>query len=170
MRSRPFQRQSYRLHGHDYAAPGAYFVTICAFEKQMLFGNITNQTMTLSEIGKTVSKKWGSLLRHFPNIELDQFIVMPNHVHGVIWIKPREALAHCRGAINRAPTLGEIIRTFKAVTTYEIREKKLEYAIWQRSYHDRIIRNERELFAIRNYIKNNPNNWESDEYASGLTH
>jgi REP element-mobilizing transposase RayT len=167
MRSRPFQRQSYRLNGYDYTAPGAYFITICSYKKEQIFGRVYDEKMIMNEAGECISTKWQTLLERFPMVGLDEFVVMPNHVHGIIWIKSGDNPDICRGAINRAPTLGEIVRTFKAVTTYEIRKKKLEYGVWQRSYHDHIIRNQQELFAIRNYIRNNPMKWEKDEYAVG---
>lgn len=177
MRSTHRCRQSYRLQGYDYSLAGAYFVTVCTHEKQNLFGDIFEGEMTLNESGRAVLRSWFSLEDNFPNITLDEFMIMPNHVHGIVWIAdivgaqfiaPTKCTPSGKpilGAMNRAPTLGKIVRTFKAASTHQIREFGLEYSVWQRNYHDRIIRNEKELELVRFYIRNNPSNWQSDEYG-----
>jgi REP element-mobilizing transposase RayT len=163
-----YHRRSIRLPRFDYGSAGAYFVTICTHERAHVFGKIQNDEMILNENGNICMNVWDEIQEYSDNAETDEFIVMPNHVHGIIWIRPpTHGAINPKGAINRAPTtttmgLGEIVRSYKARVTRQIRLAGSTYGVWQRNYYERIIRNERELHAIRQYIRNNPSKWEFD--------
>ncbi|MBC7260082.1 MAG: transposase [Chloroflexi bacterium] len=165
-------RRAIRLRGWDYRDAGAYFVTICTHGGQPLFGDVADGTMRLNEYGEIVAACWRDLPRHHPHVELDAFVVMPNHVHGIIVIRGD---ACGRGDACVAPTadgprgpipqsLGAIIGSFKSACTRRINEMRGTPGapVWQRNYYDRIIRNDREWNAIREYIQNNPITWERD--------
>ena len=164
-------RRSTRVLGHDYISPGAYFVTVVAYQREILFGNIENDEMRLNDRGRIVSECWHEIPKHFPHVELGAFVVGPNHVHGIVIIKDD---IH-RGTIYRAPMntteqLGKpvpgsfptIVRAFKAVVTRRIGRELNETGIWQRNYYDHIIRDERDWQRIHNYILANPANWGDD--------
>ena len=167
------ERKPMRLPEYDYSRPGAYFVTACTKNREFLFES--------SEAKSAVESAWHSVLDIFGNIELDEFVVMPNHIHGILWIKgegsyrlhPRtwKNLDRRDGqlpiptmAYPKYETLSHIIGAFK--TTGATRVNKLRgqigMAVWQKSFYDRIIRNDRELERIRQYIRNNPIRWEED--------
>jgi REP element-mobilizing transposase RayT len=174
-----FHRRSIRLKEYDYSAPGAYFVTICANDRKCVFGEIKRGTPILNDVGKMVTDYWTQLSKRFSNVQIDTFIVMPNHFHGIIIVgagfpRPMDDEFNVRclgrgdrdGRGDRAPTLGQIVAYFKYGTT-----KKINIAcgtpgrrIWQRNYYDHIIRNEFDLNRIREYIINNPVQWPKDEY------
>ena len=158
-----------RLSRFDYHSVGAYFVTICTHERAHVFGEIKNGEMVLNDSGNIAMNVWDEIPKYSEYVDTDEFIVMPNHVHGIIWIQPANRGVinnNDQGAINcaptKTPTLGEIVRTYKARVTYQIRSTGSAYGVWQRNYHERIIRNEHELEAIRQYIRNNPAKWELD--------
>ncbi len=162
--------------GFDYSQSGWYFVTICTHERNNLFGTIVNNTLFLNDYGKIVDRIWKMLPSKFP-INLDTFQVMPNHIHGILvinnpvgvsFMKPDQKSKilksnHHMGLINQTPTLGQIIRYFKSKTSYEIHKRGLNQIIWQRNYYEHIIRDEADLFRIREYTKNNPANWKTDK-------
>ena len=169
-----------RLQNWDYSSNGYYFVTVCTKDKKEFFGEIANNEMCFSEIGKIVQKYWLEIPNHFPFVMLDEYKIMPNHVHGIVIIKNTDN--NCRDVINHVSTdntdnlyskitpmgkksLGEIIRWYKGRTTYEIRKKYANFA-WQSRFYDNIIRNEKEYYRIKQYIKNNPLNWETDRNNS----
>lgn len=159
-------RRSIRLKSYDYSQTGAYFVTICVRDGVCLFGEIVDGTMRMNDYGRIVAEAWRDLGRRFKHIELDEFVVMPNHVHGIIhvgapFMAPDDNGMMSQGAMNRAPTLGEMVRTFKAVSSHAIRQNGIDFR-WQRNYYERVIRNENELARIREYIANNPTQWALD--------
>ncbi len=172
------RRRSIRLPGFDYASPGAYFVTVVVKHRECLFGDVVDGEMRLNDAGRIVDETWRRLSDRFPTIP-DSWVVMPNHVHGVVmWIpdpagpgrdesRPygQRRFIGRRGDIYDAPDLGELVRTFKAITTHRISRigDTFGLPIWQRNYHERIIRSERHLHAIRAYIANNPREWETDQ-------
>ncbi|QQR80538.1 MAG: transposase [Deltaproteobacteria bacterium] len=174
----PFKhhRKSYRYKNYDYTTQGAYFVTICTNNREYLFGNILDRRMHLSTHGQIIKNVWDQMPNHFSSINLDEFIIMPNHVHGIIQIVGAQFIAPSnesiwkmsnqealnQGVINHAPTVGEIIRYFKGKTAYLIQKQNQSIKVWQRNYHERIIRTEYELENIRYYIRENPRNWEKD--------
>ena len=163
-------RRSIRLKEYDYSEPGAYFITICTKDRQCLFGGIKNRKMIFSELGKIVKNCWQEIPIHFDNVNLDLFIIMPNHLHGIIYMND----SICRGLINQTPTekwilqktpklvLGKIIRSYKAYASRIAHKNGFHDFQWQRNYYEHIIRNDNELNRIREYIINNPFNWELD--------
>ena len=165
-------RHSIRIPGYDYSQAGMFFVTINVNDGINHFGHIQDGEVVLSDIGEIVRKNWLTIPDHFKNVDVDYFVVMPDHFHGIIQILPNDTPDGRRGLINQTPTrerdqswilmknpkitLGKIVRYFKAKSTREIRSMGYNYFKWQRNYHDRIIRNEIELHKIREYIVNNP--------------
>ena len=150
-------------------------MTICAFRRECLFGKINNNHMQLNELGKIVKNEWLKTPYIRPDIELDEFIVMPNHFHGIVIInEPPNNGDNCRGVLQCAPTdrfrspsqnIGSIIRGFKSTVTKQINILRNTPAIsvWHRNYYDRIIRNDMELNKTREYIIANPEMWDNDE-------
>ena len=171
-------RQSIRLRNHDYSQAGAYFVTICVWQRECLFGEIIDGVMRLSETGRNVHAVWEDLPNHYNQIELDAFIVMPNHIHGVIIIvgagfKPAQGLQSAQlnhVSAEKRQALPDIIRGFKTFSSRRINEmrKTPGCPVWQRNYFERVIRGEREFAFVREYIVNNPLKWDSDHENPGL--
>ncbi|MCR4304169.1 MAG: transposase [Gallionella sp.] len=165
-------RRSVRLRNYDYSQAGAYFITLCTQERKCLFGALAGDVVQLNEAGRLAQNIWDALPEHYSCIELDSFVVMPNHIHGIIllntagarFIASNDDGAANLGAMNRAPTLGEIVRAFKARCTHSVNQllgtKGL--SIWQRNYYEHVIRNESSLQEIREYIANNPAQWAID--------
>ena len=162
-------RKSIRLKGYDYSKEGAYFITICTYERQRLFGKIIDGKMALNEYGKIARDEWLKTTQLRKNVSLDEFIIMPNHFHGIICINETAR----RGVMHYAPTsgfrppsqtIGSIIRGFKSAVTKRINEyrKTPKRYVWQRNYYERVIRDEIELNEKRDYIKNNPITWNED--------
>ena len=186
------QRRSIRLKEYDYSTPWWYYVTICTFERKYLFGKIIKGKMVLNEFGKIVGEEWLRTKEIRNNVDVDYYVIMPNHLHENIIINCRGELNSPQelnsqkemnstennepGRIQYAPTndkfnspsqtLGAIIRGFKSVVTKRIRELtgNPQLKIWQRNYYEHIIRNEIDLHNIRSYIELNPLKWELDEY------
>jgi REP element-mobilizing transposase RayT len=172
-----YNRRTIRLKGYDYTQSGAYFVTICTHERVCLFGEAVDGAMALSHAGEIAQARWFAIPHHHPNIELDAFVVMPNHVHGIVIIvgtgsAPSTVLSTGStlpiGVDNAGvvPTvsLGTVIGSYKSGVTRRIREDRQqpELPIWQSRYYDHIIRNEQDLNRIRQYIDANPASWEAD--------
>ena len=155
-----------RLPQYDYSQPGYYFVTICAKNHRCCFGNIVGGNdyqqpkMELSKIGKIAKQCWLEIPKHFPDVNLDEHIMMPNHLHGVVDIVvDRHACPlQCQRQHQKLPV---IIGSFKSAVTKQINENNLSFT-WQKSYYDHIIRNEKSLQKIREYIVNNPAKWQED--------
>ena len=149
-------RRSIRLRGYDYAQPGAYFVTICTRNKELFFED--------DGIRIIAERCWLAIPKHFPYVQLDAWVVMPNHVHGVLWIVRRgvQLNAPTRGISPRRGTLSVVVRTYKAAVTTQCRRDGYGYFGWQRNYYEHIVRNEEELNRIREYIFNNPLRWHLD--------
>ncbi len=159
-------RQSSRLKGYDYAQPGSYFVTLVTKFRYPFFGRVIKGKMHLSRMGFVVRREWDRTLIIRKNVELDAFIIMPDHLHGIIHIKyahPRSGVLQCApaGFVSPSQTLGAIIRGFKSAVTKKIHVMGNEEFSWQRNFHDRIIRDEQSLHQIREYIRLNPKNWKS---------
>ena len=159
-------RRSIRLKEYDYSQAGAYFVTIVAWQREVLFGEIVNGEMVLNDFGKIVSKKWQWMETQYEYVELDAWILMPNHLHGILIIHDDG-----RGGSRPAPTpikhipLGGLIGAFKTVSTKQInilRDTEGQ-VVWQRNYYERIIRNEPEMDRITRYIESNPLRWADDD-------
>jgi REP-associated tyrosine transposase len=164
-------RRSIRLKEYDYSNPNWYYITICTHNKNCILGEINNSKMMLNEYGKIVEEKWREISKHFVNVSLDYFVVMPNHLHGIIIIESRDKACPVPTGKREfgKPITGSlpvIIGSFKSTATKrinEIRKKKFP-VIWQRNYYEYIIRNEVDLFNTRKYIEQNPLRWELDEY------
>lgn len=165
-------RRSIRLKGYDYTQAGVYFVTICVAQRECLFGEIVDGEMRLNEYGRIVAEEWARTATMRSNVELGEFVVMPNHAHGIIVLTDNDVGARRRLAPTTeqfgkpiAGSLPTIIRAFKSAVTYRINilRQTSGAPVWQRNYWEHIIRNERELERIRAYIINNPANWSIDE-------
>lgn len=181
-------RRSVRLKEYDYSKAGLYFITICCYKRECFFGEILKtgreQIMSLNKSGSLVKTCWLEIPLHFPAVVLHEFAVMPNHMHGIIEIvdlvgtgnlPPKylegardnvDSPLHRRNAEFKSPskTIGSIIRGFKIGVTKWHRANTDIYNVWQRSYHDHIIRNERSYLNISNYIMNNPDSWDDDVF------
>ena len=147
-------RKRMRLEGYDYSNSGQYFITTNIGTKDFVLSNIIDAEVVLTEYGKIVSNCWYDLPYHYPNCLLDEFIIMPDHVHGIIVIDKEAEVGTKHG-------LSELMRAFKSFSSRRINEiapidRKFK---WQTSFHERIIRDEKALINIRNYIKRNPAKW-----------
>ena len=173
-------RKSTRLPNRNYAADGMYFVTICTIERECLLGKILNGKMILNEFGRFAEAALTWIPKQYTYVKLDAHVVMPNHVHAILCLSDE---GHCedaarRGGSRTAPTtthipsrprksLGRLVGVFKTVSTKWInvmRDAPGE-PIWQRNYHDRIIRNADELYRVRQYIAENPQKWSEKDMA-----
>lgn len=157
------RRNSNRLEGYDYCQPGAYFITICSYWFRNYFGDIVNNSIILSRFGEIVKDEWFRIntYRSSAAVYDDEFIVMPNHVHGIIWIVDvgaTDTVARKTSPSLKSRSLGAIVGQFKSRTTKRIRKERNspDLSIWQRGYYDHIIRNENDLSLIRLYIQSNP--------------
>ncbi|RME47185.1 MAG: transposase [Caldilineae bacterium] len=193
-------RRSIRLKGYDYTQPGAYFITICTHDRAHLFGEVVDGEMRLNALGEIARQCWTAIPDHFPHAALDEFVIMPNHVHGIIWIvdvvgannhSPDHHSPASVGANNDSPnhhspanvgaknfsplqstarprgtskTIGSMVRGFKIGVTKWARQNTDVYTVWQRNYYEHIIRHDRALHAIRQYIADNPLRWHLDRY------
>ena len=156
-------RRSIRLPGYDYSQPGAYFVTICTHQRECTFGTVQDRTVFLSQLGAIVEQCWCALSGYFRFIELDAFAVMPNHLHGIVIMKDY-GQANVGGSSGTRPrSLGSIIQNFKSISTRKMKQAFQSSAahIWQRSYYERVIRDQAELNNVRRYIETNPDRWNS---------
>ena len=160
------------LKGYNYKQSGAYFVTIVTQNRICLFGDISDGEMILSDTGRSAEVSWVGLSSRFPTVSLDSFVIMPNHIHGIIivgaqFIAPasvphNSADTADEGTMNRAPTLGEIVRSYKAVSTRLIRQTANADFAWQRNYYEHVVRSDESLNRIRQYILDNPLRWVID--------
>jgi putative transposase len=169
------QRRSVRLPGYDYTQAGAYFVTICTYQRECLLGEIIGAEMRLNEFGVVARDEWLRSAEIRTEIELDAFTVMPNHVHGIVVIRPSKSSsasshvgAHGRAPAVRTPkSLGSFVAGFKSITTKKINRIRQVHGtpFWQRNFYERVIRNYDEWASLTQYIQNNAREWEeSDEY------
>jgi len=172
------QRKYMRLHGWDYSSPGCYFVTICVKNKECFLADIVDGKVVPNEYGKIVESRWLWLKNQYPYVELDGFVVMPNHVHGLIQIKKesvvtnhdipspdhvvtgRDLSLHTEMKIK---SLSDIIGAFKTISSKAIHLAGFPNFFWQRSFYEKIIRSEREAGKVREYIRTNPENWDRDD-------
>ena len=167
-------RRSIRLKGYDYTQPGAYFITLCTHDRAHLFGEVVDGEMRLNEWGEIVRDEWFKTAQVRPYVQLrdDEFVVMPNHIHGIIWIVGDVGVGATRRVAPTTPrgpapqSIGAIIGQFKSAVTKRMNELRNTPGalVWQRNYYEHIIRNERALNAIRQYIEENPLRWELDRY------
>ncbi len=177
-RAGPHHRRSIRIKGYDYAQPGAYFITVCTYNHEFLFGEVANDEMRLNTFGHIVKSSWHDLSNHYSNLLLDAFTAMPNHVHGIIIITdvgvgaglkpaPTNAIPTNTQAIKR-PTerhgLPEVVRAFKTFSSRRINALRGTpgVPVWQRNYYEHVVRSEEALKRIREYIATNPLRWALD--------
>jgi putative transposase len=154
------QRKSPRLQGYDYSQSGGYFITICTHQRQYLFGCIDGNEMYLNLYGESASDCWRAIPKHYLDVELDAFVVMPNHVHGILFLHTDSK--------KFQTVLGRVINAYKGTVTAQIRQKNdSEIVVWQGRYHDHIIRNEADLNRIREYVMHNPALWTEDIFYAG---
>ncbi|WP_430932173.1 transposase [Saccharicrinis sp. 156] len=186
-----YRIESARMQNWDYGWNASYFVTICTQNREHYFGEIENNEMILSEIGKMADKYWYEIPEQFPFVKLDEFVVMPNHIHGIVVIDKQDdkrdggdCCEHGRDAINRVSTgtktiniggfsgiknpmitenLSKIIRWYKGRVTFESRKIHADFA-WQSRFHDHIVRDDISYQRIKNYIINNPKKWDEDKF------
>ena len=174
-----YRIESIRLKGYDYSSNGAYFITIVTKNREHFFGKIMDGKMILNGIGENAQKYWDEIPQHFSFIRLDEMVVMPNHIHGILWIdKFDDGIGIRRNVACNVSTgnmknnkmmeispkqgsISTVIRSFKSVVTNKSRPINPNFA-WQSRFHDRIIRNENELNRIRKYIRENPVIWQRD--------
>ena len=188
-----YRVETTRLKNWDYSSNGYYHITICTKTREHIFGRIVVETglkpvstkMTLNEYGKIVEKCWHDLPDHYSNLKLDEFVIMPNHIHGIMIIDNNDIPASA-GVVETGlkpvstrtttpiPTqttnkkqhgLFEFVRAFKTFSSRRINELRLSpgTSVWQSRFYDRIVRDENELNRIREYIQNNPINWKNDD-------
>jgi putative transposase len=192
-------RKSIQLKGYDYAQAGWYFITICCQNHAILFGKIVGAKyfsprqpdtateakivsknrlarMMLNAAGKTVRQCWLEIPVHFPNVVLHEFVIMPNHIHGIIEIVgaknilPSPIVINNNEAKNILPlrgtskTIGSVVRGFKIGVTKWMRQNTPTYSVWQRNYYEHIIRDELSYQNISRYILHNPANWANDKF------
>ncbi len=172
-------RRSIRLRGYDYAEDGAYFVSICTQGRASLFGAVADGEIRPNEAGRMIQAVWDELPTHYPGVYVDAFMIMPNHVHGIIVLA---GAAPCdrpgtEQAQGPAPTMSlpDVIHRFKTMTTKRYAEgvkqsgwQGFASRLWQRNYYEHIIRNERSLNRIQEYIAANPREWEFDRENPGF--
>jgi len=163
-------RKANRLPNYDYSATGYYFLTINIKNKLNLFGNIVDSKMILSDAGKVADQYWAQIPNHYSNIKLDEWVIMPNHIHGILIISGEKRTAQCAVLTDskqqkRHNLLSTVIRTYKTLVKREIKkdDKMIDFA-WQRSFYDHVIRNDETLLKIREYTQNNPLKWQLDDY------
>ena len=161
------RRRSIRLQGYDYSRAGAYFVTVCAQNREYLFGEIADGEMRLNEAGKIVRNEWLRTGDIRSNVELDAFVVMPNHLHASVFLSDEPRRRGDRPVAPTGPTpgsIGAIMAGFKSITTKRINEMRNTpgASVWQRNYYEHIIRDGESLDKIREYIVNNPMQWAFD--------
>lgn len=184
LKMHPGRRKVTRLKDFDYSSPGAYFVTLVTQDRVPLFGRLEDDRVILSEIGKLAQQEWIKSGDMRKEIRLDEFIVMPNHLHAILFIdylvdgrgiyvtsegdsSTSKLEAHGRAPLRRPPrSLGSLLAAYKAATTRRIREitGNQELVVWQRNYYDQIIRDQIDLDNIREYITYNPLKLLSGEY------
>lgn len=155
------KRKRNRFKEFDYSQAGYYVITICVNDRRDYFGSLTNNEYMLSEFGKVAKQILESIPVLYPYVELDYYVIMPDHIHLIIIIDSSNVvtgrdLSQKDEKKQKIKSLSEIIGAFKTMTSKELHKKGLTEFKWQRSFYDRIIRNERELYQIRKYIEQNP--------------
>ena len=189
------RRRSIRLKGYDYTQAGAYFITICTQDRECVLGTVSDGIVRVNDAGRMAQLVWNEMPAHYPGVELDTFIVMPNHLHGIVVLvgaalrgrpdleergreRPGQAQGPAptgvsavgdSGVAHAGMSLGDVVHRFKTMTTKRYADgvkrsgwRAFRGRLWQRNYYDHIVRNERDLDRVREYIANNPAQWEFD--------
>ncbi len=177
----PFRRRTIRLRDFDYQQPGFYFVTICVKNHALMFGTIKDGRMHLNSNGQIAQFVWDKLPQRFPGIVLDASVIMPNHMHGIIFFQDEQPILYRKvntqnvperfkvpmqnatQSYKHMPNLGPIIRSFKAEATYRIHQAGTPGFSWQARYFESVLVHEKTLAATRLYIANNPARWTKDQ-------
>lgn len=159
--------QSRRLRNWDYSSPGGYFITICTHRRSPFFGTIENCEVYLSPMGEIVKEEWEKTASLRAAVDIDEYVIMPNHIHDIIVLKsvvgtPRCGVHNAKG--TKSDSLGTIIGQFKSACTRRIRVVCDQQFAWQSRFYGHIIRDDTDLHRIRNYIRENPIKWELDRY------
>ena len=183
-------RQSIRLKAYDYSQTGLCFITICTQNRLCLFGKIENGIMLLNDAGGMIEKQWQALMKRFSNMQSEEYVVMPNHIHGIIKLTvgaplvgaqivdvPYKADIQTCSQPQKgqpqgiAPTVGDIVGAFKSITTNQyirgVQQNKwsrFDKKLWQRNYYEHIIRDDKSYLKISDYIQTNPSKWLEDRY------
>lgn len=172
-------RRSLRLKNYNYFQPGAHFITICTYNRVCTFGGIVNGEMILNGYGNIAQQCWLEIPKHFPDVEFDEFVIIPNHIHGIIFNTDKNVQTYNDTLVGtknfstlhdshqikfRSPsqTIGSIVCGFKIGVTKWFRQNTNIYTVWQRNCYEHIIRNETELNKVCEYLINNPLKWELD--------
>jgi REP element-mobilizing transposase RayT len=159
MTDSPRRRNSLRYHGYNYATPGVVFVTFCTHNRQHLFGTVHDSNMHLNQYGLMLAERWQAIPQRFSGVEIDDFIIMPDHMHAILWSGTLEE--HARG------TCSDVVQWVKIAVQRDISLAvktgcpRYVDKLWQRGFYDRVVRDERELEAIRFYSNSNPQRWET---------
>ena len=157
-------RKPNRLSGYDYSSPNAYFITVCTDKRKNLFwqnvGAVTDRqdNVPLTTIGMAVRKHIEDIPKHYPIVCVDNYVIMPNHIHLLLQIH-----SDCSGRSVIAPTISTVIRMMKGAAS-----KTVGFSLWQKGFYDHVIRNETDYLDIWNYIDGNPGRWEEDRLCKGL--
>lgn len=168
-----YRIESTRLRGWDYGTRGWYFVTICAFNRLNIFGEIIEDDVHLGTIGQIAESDLQTLAGHYSNVAIDAHVVMPNHVHAIVMIdgdhdfspNPKPNLHSPQSAFvsPASGSLSAIVRSYKAGVTLKCRELGINQQVWQARFHDHLLRGDKVINAVREYIRNNPENWKEDK-------
>jgi len=167
-----YRTESTRLRGWDYRTRGWYFVTICSAYRKRIFGTIERAKVRLSPVGVIADVELKAMPSHYENVELVEHVVMPNHVHAIVMIdgehlfSPAAKMSLERAAWTFSPpkagSLSAIIRSYKAGVTQRAREGRCAEDVWQAGFYDHVLRGEKVIAGVREYIRKNPENWEKD--------
>ena len=174
------RRRLTRLPEYDYSSAGGYYVTICTHERECLFGEIVDGDLVANESGNIIDAWIQKLPQRYPGVELDEYVIMPNHVHFVVIIHEQETDLRPVGAIHELPLrtdskdrvgmrrrmlLPKLVGFFKTNSAKDINRlhQTSGQPVWQRNYYEHVVRNDADLNRIREYIYNNPDNWQADE-------
>ena len=172
-------RKTTRLPDYDYTQAGAYFFTVCVKEWKRMLGEVVGEDVVLTKEGEIVQTIWNELTEHYEDIKLDAFVVMPNHVHSIVWIHEDKVTRVVGEGLRPSPTkktkrhgLPEIVRAFKSFSARKITELRCTQGqpFWQRSFYDHNIRDDEDLYNNRKYIQENPLKWSLDEYYKERPH
>ena len=170
-------RRSIRIKGYDYSSEGAYYVTIVAWHRDCIFGEIVDGETILNNLGRIADECWQAIPEHFPFVELGAYVIMPNHVHGIIIItdggrgaamlrpypRPYDDNSNPHKINVKPGSLGAIVRSYKSAVSYRIHKEYNATGIWQRNYYEHIIRDDKDLQNKTDYIIANPSLWDEDD-------
>ena len=159
-------RRSIRLKGYDYSQAGLYFITICTRDRLCLFGTIENEGMILNDAGRLAEHCWMEIPEHYPETQLHEYVIMPNHIHGIAGVQNVEPLLPRQNKYQKIipRSIGAIIRGFKIGVTKWFRQNTTIRTVWQRNFYEHIIRDYESYLKIAEYIHTNPVKWREDKY------